>query len=383
MATARVQIAPQLLRWAVARSGRPRSDLAERFPLEAWESGERGPTFKQLTDFATATATPIGLLFLDVPPEEGLPIADFRTRRDANVQEASADLLDVIYACQRRQEWYRSYLERRGDDGNPLVASADTSAPAPAEASRLRDALGFGLADRARFATWQDALSGLIARVEAVGILVMVNGVVGSNTHRVLDPGEFRGFTLADPVAPLIFINGADTKAAQIFTLAHEVAHVVLGGSGVSDEDVAGEVSSASVVEAWCNDFAAELLVPEASLQQEHRELGDVGGEATRLARYYKTSTLVVLRRLHDVGLIPDDAYRAAFSASLREYQAKQSGASGGNYYATAPYRTSRMFARAVIADAKEGSTLYRDAYRLLGVKKTSTFAELGERLGA
>ena len=112
----------------------------------------------------------------------------------------------------------------------------------------------------------------------------------GSNTHRKLEANEFRGFALADSLAPLVFINGADTKSAQMFTLAHEIAHIWLGASALSDTNVVS-TRSTHHEERWCNQVAAELLVPLQSIKAEHRDGEVLRHELDRLARHYKVST--------------------------------------------------------------------------------------------
>jgi Zn-dependent peptidase ImmA (M78 family) len=222
----------------------------------------------------------------------------------------------------------------------------------------------------------------LVDAAEDQGVLVMVNGVVGSNTHRKLNPREFRGFALMDDLAPVVFINGADTRAAQIFTLAHELAHVMLGVSALSDADV--ENVPYNDAERWCNQVAAEFLVPLESIRGSIDQSRSLTEELDRLAARFKVSSLVILRRLHDASYLDSKTYRDALAAELERVLAfiQDNESSGGNFYNTQPVRVSKRFARAVITSTLEGRTLYRDAFHMLGFKKLSTFQELGHRLG-
>jgi Zn-dependent peptidase ImmA (M78 family)/transcriptional regulator with XRE-family HTH domain len=373
-----------MLQWARSRSGRSIEDFAKKFPkLREWENGEALPTLNQLEKYANATYTPVGYLFLLEPPDEQLPIPDFRTVANREIRAPSPDLLDTIYACEQRQDWYREYQEAHGAHQLGIVGSASVSDPVIDAAGNLRSILGFGLDRRHEFSTWTDALSGLAEQAEDVGVLVMINGIVGSNTHRKLDPDEFRGFALVDVQAPVVFINGADTKAAQIFTLAHELAHVALGESALSNPSVAraGENEGA---ERWCNEVAAEMLVPIDSFRQEYERDSPLTDELDRLTRRYKVSSLVVLRRIADAGFIGGPEYQRAFDDELsRVTELARRRSPGGDFYNTTPVRVSKRFARTLISDTLEGRTLHRDAFRLLGFKKFSAFEQLAERLGA
>jgi len=376
----RVDVKPSLLRWARERAGLSTGALAGRFPkLTAWESGKLSPTLKQLERFAKATFTPVGFLFLDEPPVERVPIPDFRTVAQARTEHPSPDLLDTIYLCQQRQEWYRNFARAMGERPLDFVGSARLGADVVATAERIRHALGFDVEERRLLSTWTEALRRFIAQADALGVLVMVSGVVGSNTRRNLDPDEFRGFALADPLAPLVFINGADTKAAQMFTLAHELAHIWLGQSGVSDAQAVAE--SDQETERWCNRVAAELLVPLEMVRAEYDPGAALQSELNRLARRFKVSTLVVLRRIHDAGGISRAELWAAYEDELARLREMPRG-SGGNFYLTLPARVSKRFARAIVVSTLEGATPFTESFRLLGVKKLATFQQLGQSLG-
>jgi Zn-dependent peptidase ImmA (M78 family) len=376
----RVEVKPALLHWARERAGLDADELARRFPQFAdWEREETRPTLKQLERFANATHTPVGYLLLPEPPVERVPIPDFRTAGNRRIEHPSPDLLDTVYLCQQRQEWYRDFARSQGDEPLGLVGAANLKSDIETTAAAMRRALGFDIEERRQIPTWTEALRRFIEQADALGVLVMVNGVVGNNNYRRLDPDEFRGFALADNLAPLVFINGADTKAAQMFTLAHEVAHIWVGQTALSD--VGPVTAPTHDVERWCNQIAAELLVPLSVLRSEYQRGEDLRGALDRLARRFKVSTLVVLRRIHDAGGITRDQLWEVYQRELERLRTIPK-TSGGDFYLTQGARVGKRFARALVTSTLEGQTLHRDAFRLLGFSKLATFRELGHSLG-
>ena len=368
----RVDVKPELLRWARERAGIEPDALVKRFPrYRDWESGQKRPTLKQLEKLAKVTHAPIGSFFLSRPLEERVPIPDLRTVGNRPMARPSVDLLDTVYLCQQRQDWYRDFARMEGEDPLSYVGSATPASVIESTAEKMRAALGLDLDQRCALTTWTEALRRFIEQADALGVLVMTSGIVGNNTHRKLDPDEFRGFALADDLAPLVFINGADSKAAQMFTLAHELAHIWLGESALSDAE---PVSSPShTVEAWCNRLAAELLVPLASLREEFRETEDLSSEINRLARRYKVSTIVVLRRTYDVGALDRDTLATAYRRELNRFGAAPAR-SGGSFHPTLKARVGQRFGHALVTSTLGGRTSFSESFRLLGIRKVSTF---------
>jgi Zn-dependent peptidase ImmA (M78 family) len=375
----RADIKPRMLTWARERAGMAQEDLRSRFPkLDAWERGDVAPTLKQLETFAKATHAPVGYLFLAKPPVERIPIPDFRTVGNRRMHRPSPDLLETIYVCQQRQSWYRDYARSLRERPQRFVGSLRVGSSVVEAAATIRSALKFDLEARRECPTWTEALREFIAQADDAGVLVMCSGVVLNNNRRRLDADEFRGFALTDELAPVVFINGADTKAAQMFTLAHELAHLWAGETALSDASLASVPAHA--VERWCNQVAAELLVPLAVLRREFRAGERLMDEISRLARRFKVSTLVILRRIHDAGALRTDAFQRAYDAELRRLTALPKG-SGGDFYLTQAARVSKRFAKALVASTLEGHTLYRDALRMLRTSKVDMFCEFGEEL--
>ena len=377
----RASVRPELLRWARERAGIEADALARRFPkYHEWESGLALPTLKQVEKLANVTHAPVGYFFLNQPPREALPIPDLRTVGSLPVRAPSPNLLSTIYLCQQRQEWYREFVRAEGDAPLQFIGSETTASRIERVAARIRNSLDLDLAAQAALPTWTEALRCLIDSADSLGVLVMVNGVVGNNTHRKLDPEEFRGFALADDLAPLVFINGADTKAAQMFTLAHELAHLWLGESALSD--AALNAFPSHTVEAWCNRVAAELLVPLSILRNELRAGEDLlTTELARLARRFKVSTLVVLRRIHDSGALGAGPFRSAYQAELGRLQALP-GTSGGSFFPTLRTRVGRRFGHALVTSTLGGRTSFSESFRLLGVKTPATLRDFAASLG-
>lgn len=364
----RVAVSREVLRWAVGRSGQTLDRLEGKFAkIRQWAAGESRPTLRQLEDLAKATLTPLGFFFLETPPEQRLPVPYFRTLGDEAPGGPSPDLLETIHAMQRRQAWMREFLIEQGQDPLPFVRSALPDDPPVSVAERIRRTLGFDEGWAATQRTWTDALRVLREGIEAAGILVVANGVVGNNTYRKLVPSEFRGFVLVDEYAPLVFVNGADYKAPQMFTLAHELAHVFFGSSAAFD--LREMLPADNPTEQTCNRVAAELLVPERKLRHAWPSVERDREPFQAMARRFKVSTLVAARRALDLRLIP----KARFLDFYRAYQSDERRKVGrrprrADFYVSQNLRVGRRFASAAVRAAREGKLLYSEAYRLTGL---------------
>jgi len=378
----RIAVAREMLSWARQRARLDFDYLSKTFPrLSDWEQGKIHPTLKQLEDYANKTHLPVGVFFLPEPPKEDLPIPDFRIMGTTPYDRPGPDLLETIYICQQRQEWYRDYAKIHGMEPLGFIGSKTLDDDIIQVAIDISTTLHFNFNQRQQTPTWAYALRMFVDQVEKQGIMIMISGVVGSNNYRKLDPEEFRGFLLADELAPLIFINSNDTISAKIFTLAHELAHLWLGKSGVSN--MLMDAIPDEKTERWCNQVAAEFLVPLADLRNTYHADNNLHTEMERLARRYKVSTLVVLRRIYDMGAIAGKTFWETWNAEFeRLLKIERRSGNGGNFYRTLGVRISKRFTRALVASTLEGHTLFRDAFRMLSIKKNSTFYEIAHNFG-
>jgi len=370
---------PNVLKWARSKAGLTEAVLAEKMGVEpeevrGWEA-TGNIACEIVQSLAEETDTPFGFLFLKAPPKRVLPIGDFRTTGESAL-EPTEGLLEMVYAAQRRQVWYREFLISNRFKPVAFVGKSSLATPADKTADDIRTTIGIGPAITTAAKSWQDGMRATVEALEDARILFLRSGYVGSNTRKKLSVDEFRGFAIADEFAPIIFVNGADAPTAQMFTIAHEVAHIWINASGISNLE--RTYSNWNPVEVYCNKVAAEVLLPLAML----REAWDDGSRAIpqieNISKHFKISGVVVARRARDAGFISDESYKAYFANQVA--LGKKKG-DGGNYYTNEQYHNSKRFAAAIIRDAREGKTLYRDAMRLLGIKKVETFRKFANSL--
>ncbi|OFQ07861.1 ImmA/IrrE family metallo-endopeptidase [Rothia sp. HMSC036D11] len=387
----KVPVEPSVLRWALDRADMSETEKAfDKLRVSEWLRQDSQPTISQLTKFAQKTHVPFGMLFLSEPPAEEKPLADFRFRGSAP-EKYSAELTETILEQQRRQNWYRDYAIARGLEANEYVGSETLASNPEQVADRIRYDFGY---TPGTVRSGAEARKAIIELLEENGFLISVAGVVGSNTHRPYDPNEFSGFSLSNDYAPTIFVNGRDTKNAQIFTLLHELGHLLLGESGVSvsggEEVHQQHAEQQAHNERWCDSFAAHFLVPPAEIRKKVRALPGDGDEITedsieKLASHFCVSVLTILNSLLNEKLITWNKYTELYEPMSEQAiaHAQESGitSGGGDYYRTKIYALGKRFANAVFADAASGRTTYTEAHRLLGVPKTETYEKLAQKV--
>lgn len=359
-------INPDILSWSRQRAGLSEAQVAKGLSVKLervkeWERGLSLPTFNQSQKWAAVVHVPFGFLFLKAPPQEHLPLPDLRTVGGVFPEKPSLNLIDTVRDVLRKQDWYLDYLQDQERSQLPFVGRFSLRSPVKDVVADIRRILGV-TDDFARM-SYDDYFRALVSGAEDAGILVMRSGVALGNTRRKLDVSEFRGFAISNALAPVVFINSAEAPTARLFTLMHELAHIWIGSTGVSD----GSSQSARQEEAFCNAVAGEFLAPEL-IFRAHWEL-DVRWEENLapLAGRFRVSPLVIARRARDLGYISSDQYGAYYRRILQEYRDK--GGSGGDYYRTAAIRNSTRLSKAVLAEAQSGRILLRDAGKLLGVQ--------------
>jgi len=369
-------VTPRLIRWARGRYGLTPDKAAERIKTRSitaerlvdWENNRGHPTFPQAVRIAKKLHIPLGFLFLSEPPSLEVPIPDLRTVSGEPLSEPSPEFLDVLYDALRKQEWFRDYQQANEADPLPFIGTFSLATSPTALAADMGKYLRLDNQLRQSSYSWETFLRRLIRNAEAVGILVLRAGIVGMNTRRKLDVGEFRGFALSDDLAPLVFVNGEDAIGAQVFTLAHEMVHLWLGRSGISNPKTdAPPGDQPNAVERFSDKVAVELLVPRSDFDLRWRDSQDAQTNVAALAKFYRVSGVTVLRRALETERIT----REQFQQTYRDITAvgKSPKGDGGNSFYNLRVRNSTTLTRAIVSAVASGQVSEPEAASLLNVR--------------
>lgn len=357
MAHEYVTIPKEMYLWAIERAGYRVDEFLQTHPdIAMYIEDEKKPTIKQLEGFAAMVHVPLAFLMLPTPPIETSPIPMFRGK--AGNGKFDLNVYQTVLDIQGRQEWLSDYLAENELYECPFVGKYDITTPIKDMAAVIRQLLGLEIDWMMSFSTPDNAINYFVEKMEDTGICVFFNGIVGNNTHRTLDVEECRGFALVDETnAPMIFVNNSDSKNAQMFTLAHEFTHVLVG---VSAGYAGFEGEYHDLVESYCDQVAAEFLVPDILLKNHWTSIEEC-------ARKFNVSTLVIARRAHNLGIISNEEYRE-FYMRYRSNIRKKKKSAGGAFYKTAAKRIGRLFAIHIYNAVLSKQISYTEAYRLTGL---------------
>lgn len=381
MSTVRIKIEPAILEWVQNQVNIDNIKQSLRENFLKWLSGEKEPTFRQIEDLSKVTHIPLGYFFLETPPIEDKTLIEFRTIESTELLNPSRDLLDTITEMENIQTWMVNHLEEDGFEKLTYVGTMKKKNSIEEVASDIRDKLSLNINWFEEFDNAWESFKGVRTKLETVGIIVMMNGIVGANTHRALNINEFRAFTLVDDIAPLIFINSNDSNGGRLFSLLHEITHIWCGVNSLFNDNSTG-TSSINELEVKCNAIAAELLVPHSLFVSKWMKSDKKNSVETvqELSKFFNCGITVIARRAYDNGFITNSEYIDIANSAIDSFKlSKSKKKSGGDYYNTALTRIDKRVLNAMYDSAYGGNTSFTEVYRLTHTSR-KTFDSLVQK---
>ncbi len=373
MVKEKIEFNVEILIWAIEESGLTPDKIAKKLgtkeeKIEKWLKKEDFPTYKQLRKLSDILNIPFGYFFLKkIPIREKLEIPDFRQAKDSI--PLTRNFYEIYYDVKRKHDWIKLKREKEEFTALGFVGKYTTNNNPKEVATDIKNILSITEKDLEK--PPNELLLNLIEKAEKKGIIVIKNSILINNNHIKLDPNEFRGFVIVDKLAPVIFINGADSIKAQIFTLFHELAHIWLGQSGISDVNL----ENTNYIEKLCNQVAVEILMPEEKVKKLWDSSIEPYENIKKLSRTLPVSKLALSYRGVNLGLITlntqKEIEKILKEEWLTEKKEEKKGA-GGDYYKTVPIRNSKTFTSEVLSSLQSGELLYKEAAQLLNVKVKS-----------
>jgi len=377
-----------VIRWACDRAGLPfycLNDIASSIKNSSEEQNSVDLTMNQIERISSRVHIGSARLFSKVAPKQDLEfLPDFRTLSDKELFFLSQNLKRTIYQCKIQTNWYREYSIEQGFAPVSCVGVFNYNNITAKEAcSVFKEKYHY---KKEQYSKVEQQFSFLRHWIETLGVLVFKASYTCSNTRAVLNINEFRGFAIVDEYAPLVFINSNDSISAQCFSLIHELAHVLISEGGIS-QDCVSDLKNEMKLEKWCNEFAAEFLVPDNEIFFDQNS--DINSQIDNLAKYFKVSSLVILRKLYSLNLLERKLFFELFECKKKEAieAFNKMKLEQKRKEKTIPNKTvkksflSDNFLRSVVSSVYSGSLRYTDAFKLLNMKSISSFNSLASSL--
>lgn len=351
--------------------------------LKDWYAGEKQPTFNQVETVSKATGIPFGYFFLSDPPIEDLSLIEYRTVDSLELENPSRNLIDTIHDMSLRQDWMRNHLVSQGESPLNYVGKFKNNS-AKNLTGEVRTILNLSEDWFLDSKNTSQSFNRIRRAISDAGTMVMMNGVVGSNTHRPLSVDEFRAFTLVDEYSPLIFVNNSDSINGKLFSLLHEFSHVLIGENSLFNEQYNND-TKVNNLETTCNAVAAEVLAPQEyfiDMWKQTIRKTPANEVIVELANHFHCGTMVIARKALDNKFIEYKEYTEAAELAKRLYKEnrlKRKNSTGGDYYNTAASRLDPHFFSQLVSSVNEGTTLYTDAFHLSDTNRTTFFNLVGK----
>lgn len=374
----RAYITPKVLKWARESARISRESIASKISvkeekIKEWEEGKSFPTMNQAKNLAKKYRRPFAILFLPDIPKDFYPLQDFRKKGSTPLSTSS---LFIIREIQQKQSWVRDLYVESDESKLPFVGKFSIKDKPENVARDILETLNI---QPGKYIT-RNPLKEWIEAAETQGIFVSRTSFIHSRLK--IDPNELQGFAIADEYAPFVFINSKDWNSSQLFTLVHELAHIWIVESGISNqiEQVAQNRSKYHPVELFCNEVAANVLMPASEMRNFNNKILENPSKVFNSYKRLGVSTLALLFRLKKLNLISSKKYFSLKKTATYEFETflkkqveasekKKEDKGGPNYFLLQMNRNGRLFTQTVLDTFKNGIVEPALASSLLNVK--------------
>lgn len=383
MPTVNVNVQPEVIMWALRQTQEEKLGNKLLDNISKWLDGTKTPTFKQIEALSKKTNIPLGYFFLQSPPVEQIDLLEYRTVDSIQLDNPSRNLIDTIHEMECIQDWMKTYRQDLGFGKLPVVGCMKGITDINFIVNKIREDLELKDTWYEKMRDARDAFNYIRKQLEVCGVIVIMNGIVGKNSHRPLDADEFRAFVMTDDWAPLIFINATDSYNARLFSILHEVVHIWLGKDDLFN-DRQDHLTNISDTEKICNAVTGELLVSKHIFLKKWTLYDmDIFEKIAELANHFRCGEIVIARRALDCKKIEQNIYNQVVQTAIENYRQirKNKQARGGNYYITMGSRLDGCLIKALCESIHIGRTTYTEAYRLTNTNR-KTFSEVAQRFG-